>query len=156
MQGGLLPGPGVCTRPDTPLKSGVLASIRSKVVRYTPLIRCFEQYYEQSCYQARQDCWLCFAVQDLPLLADSDEFQKLYFQKFISPAAVVAATQELSSCDTLAKCSLKNHEMLNTFWSYHPKKLKKFIKHCPTFYFLAHCTVKSGKTGVLAMFSLVV
>ena len=79
MQGGLLPGPGVCTQPDTPLKSGVLASIRSKVVRYTPLIRCFEQYYEQSCYQARQDCWLCFAVQDLPLLADSDEFQKLYF-----------------------------------------------------------------------------
>ena len=78
---------------------------------------------------------------------------------------MVAATQELSSCDTLAKCSLKNHKKedfnkkllaVKYFLVLPPKKLKKYIKHCPTFYFLAHCTVKSGKTGVLAMFSLVV
>ena len=57
---------------------------------------------------------------------------------------------------TKRKISIKNLLLLYTFWSYHPKKLKKYTKHCPTFYFLAHCTVKSGKTGVLGMFSLVV
>ena len=76
---------------------------------------------KHGCYQARRDCWQCSAVQGLLLLADwrnnffwkcvwhvtfGDSLKKDFIFSF-SPAAVVAATQELSSWETLAKCSLR-------------------------------------------------
>ena len=45
MQGGLLPGPAVCTQPDKPLKAGVLNQVFSQC--NTAIV---------VSYQARQDC----------------------------------------------------------------------------------------------------
>ena len=111
------------------------------------------------CYQARQDCWLCFAVQALPLLAHTRWIFRIRFKTFISPAAVVAATQELSSWDTLAKCSLHNSEWRKYFISQThfevsnilsvqmPKiPLKRLVTHCFLSYLLLPGSLHNDKS----------